>query len=82
MDPVNLAARAEAIRLPSIEIARRSELDKDTVHKVLNGKSDARHSTLTRIGDVVAAEELALRDHLLRLHPLEEASPSDRREAA
>lgn len=72
MDPVDLAARATAIRLPAIEIARRSGLDKDTVHKTLNVKNDARRSTLTGVEAVIVAEELALRDHLLRLHPATE----------
>lgn len=83
MDPVDLATRAATIRLPAIEIARRSGLDKDTVHKTLNVKNDARRSTLTAVEAVITAEELALRDYLLRQHPLSTSPVSElAREAA
>jgi len=83
MDPVDLASRAGRIRLPAIEIARRSGLDKDTVHKTLNAKNDARRSTLQAVEAVIVAEELALRDDLLRQHPVAAAPAAEpAREAA
>lgn len=73
MRPQELAERITRIRLPQHIIATGAALDEMTVSRVLNGRTDARNSTLDRIEQQVCAEEIALRDHLLALHPIEQS---------
>mgnify|MGYP001007969098 CR=1 FL=1 len=68
--PETLAARIRAIRLPKGFLAEKAALDPMTISRVLSGKTDPLQSTLDKIERVVAAEEIALRDLLLNLHPL------------
>ena len=67
-----LGRRKDRIRLSQRDLVRLTGLDKTTVNHALNGKSDPLASTIARLDGAIAAEETALRDYLLALHPLPE----------
>lgn len=73
--------RAERLRLPLLEIARRAGIDQNTVFRVLKTDAAVRRDKLHAVEAVIRAEEIALRDHLLRLHPVDLAA-ANQREAA
>mgnify|MGYP006888286767 CR=1 FL=1 len=52
------------------EISGRAGLHYDAVHKLLRGDVDPRASTVGKFEAALVAEEIALRDHLLALHPV------------
>lgn len=70
MGSVPIAKRVSRLRLPKSEIARAAKLHENTVARVLAAEPKARVATERKVDAVVTAEEVALRDHLLELHPL------------
>ena len=72
MDIAEIRQRVRAIRLPQCTLADLVRIEKNTVSRVLLGKTDPRNSTVSSLIDGVTAEELRLRDYLLALHPLPE----------
>lgn len=66
----DLSARAARIRLPHRRLAALAQVSKDTICSSFSGRHNPLHTTVTRMAEALQAEELALRDHLLRLHPL------------
>lgn len=69
MSRLEALQRLHAIRLPLLEVARQTGLDKSTVGIVLRGQSDARLSTVAAIEAAIRAEELRLLAYLAALHP-------------
>jgi DNA-binding LacI/PurR family transcriptional regulator len=65
-NPASLLERAERIRLPIAEIARRSGLDKHTIGRLRQPTERVTHRTVKKVRDVVEAAERELRDHLAR----------------
>lgn len=63
----DLVARADAIRLPITEWARKANTTPQTVSR-FNGRGSGRTSTLTRLRLALVAEEQRLLAHLQRLH--------------
>lgn len=59
----------QAIRLPLLEVARQTGLDKSTIGLVLRGRADPRLSTLHAIEAALRREELRLLAYLARRHP-------------
>ncbi|PPQ39353.1 Helix-turn-helix domain-containing protein [Rhodoblastus acidophilus] len=53
----NFDARRRAVRMTVKELAKRSGLDEDNVHRVLKGRNDARQSTIEAIEQALAEEE-------------------------
>lgn len=70
MTSVPIAKRVQRVRLPNSEIARVSKFHENTVGRAMTDDAKVHPSTLQAIDAVVTAEELALRDYLLDLHPL------------
>lgn len=68
----DLAARIARIRLPQTKIAAATKLDEDTVSRALRARRGCLNSTAIKIEQVVVAEELRLRDHLIALHGIPE----------
>lgn len=67
--PGNLKARAQAIRLSFEKLAALTGVAATTVTRIAE-KGDGKLSTLQKLDAALTAEELRLRDHLLRLHPV------------
>lgn len=65
-----IAKRVQRLRIAKSEIAKRAELDQNTVFRALSPEPCTLTSTQRKIEGVVVAEELELRDYLLDLHPL------------
>jgi transcriptional regulator with XRE-family HTH domain len=75
MTPATLEQRRAAIRLPKTVIAQAEGLHKQTVYEILTaGVHEPLNSTLNAIERAIRREELRLRDHLLRIHPIEPAA--------
>ena len=70
MKPKEIAERRARLRIPKKLIADRSGLDEGTVKRACDPAGNPLRGTLTKIEQVIVAEELALRDHLLELHPV------------
>lgn len=70
MSPETIRERAFRIRLGQKQIAVASRLSQKSVNMILNGRSGGRHDSVVAIDEALTAEELALRDYLLALHPI------------
>lgn len=68
--PQELRQRIARIRMPKGDLATAATLDPMTISRVLGDRTDPLVSTLTKIEQALVEEEIALRDHLLTLHPL------------
>jgi transcriptional regulator with XRE-family HTH domain len=68
-----ISDRIREIRLSRRAIAAATGLVPETIGRVLNGQTDPLRSTAQAIEQFVITEELRLRDHLLKIHPLEAA---------
>lgn len=64
--------RAERINLSLARLAERSGMPTSTLTRPLRTGGNTTVRTLERANEALVAEELELRDHLLRLHPLTE----------
>lgn len=73
MHPDQLRPRRQMLRLSVADLARRGQVDKHTIHRIEDGTHSPTHATLAKIWRALIEAELALRDHLLALHPLAEA---------
>lgn len=69
----DLASRIERIRLPHSDLAERALVNKHTISRILTGSNVPLVSTIGKLQAALEAEELALRDYLIRLHGLPEA---------
>lgn len=72
MRPTEIAVRRERIRLPKKHLARGAKLDEMTVSRALRPHANPLNNTLAALERTLLAEELALLDHLLRLHGVPE----------
>jgi predicted transcriptional regulator len=70
MKPSEIEQRRQRIRLPKKALAQRAGLDQGTVGRALEAETNPLRGTVEKIEREILAEELALRDHLVALHPL------------
>jgi predicted transcriptional regulator len=68
------ANRIKALRLPLKVLSAACGLPMNTISRVAVGVVDPRQSTVERIDRALIAEELRLRDYLLSIHPIGDAS--------
>jgi transcriptional regulator with XRE-family HTH domain len=72
-----IEARRRRIRFKVEDLAAAAGCNPNTAGPALAGKRDPRHGTAKALADALVAEEIALRDHLLSLHPaVSGATPS------
>lgn len=62
--------RAKRLHLSLFRLSRAAGVNPSTAWAGRRGRRDSRISTTQRLQDELIREELALRDHLLRLHPV------------
>lgn len=77
LDCKEIVRRSRRIRLPVNALAGAAEVHHDTAHRYLRGAQSILPRNRRALERALVAEELALRDHLLALHPL----PGSRRAA-
>lgn len=70
MKPSEIEKRRQRIRLPKKALAQRAGLDQGTVSRALEDETNPLRGTVEKIEREILAEEVALRDHLVELHPL------------
>lgn len=70
MQPETIRERASRIRWKNKAIAEATGLTEMTIGRTLSGATSPNVATFNRIEQAIVAEELALRDYLLTLHPL------------
>jgi predicted transcriptional regulator len=70
IEGISIRERCEAIGLQRRELASEARCAEGTIHNIFTGKA-CRTDTLARIGAALVARELAIRDHLLALHPVQ-----------
>lgn len=70
MSRETIRERAVRIRLGQKQLAAKARLSQKSVNMILNGKSGGHHASVVAIDEALTAEELALRDYLLALHPI------------
>lgn len=70
MGSTTIAKRVQRLRLPKAEVARLASLHENTVARALSPVPRSQVQSLRKIEVALDAEELALRDYLLELHPL------------
>lgn len=70
MSRETIRERAARIRLGQKQLAGLAQLSQKAVNMILTGKSGGHHASVVAIDDALTAEELALRDYLLTLHPI------------
>ncbi len=63
-----IAGRVKAIGMPKNRLARAAGLNPATLHRL---NKDPRSSTVTRLSEVIVAEERRLLAHLVGLYPQE-----------
>lgn len=69
IEAAEIKARCAVIRLQGKQLARAAPCSLTTVYNLFRGDA-GRTDTLKRIAGALEREELALRNHLLALHPL------------
>lgn len=57
MKPATLKQRADALRLPTSELARRAGVDEDNLHRIFKGKTDPRLSSLEKVEQALCEAE-------------------------
>lgn len=72
-----LANRLSRLRLRQDELAARTKLHANTVKRALSDEQRILKSTERRIMAAIEAEELALRDYLMGLHPPADQATGD-----
>jgi hypothetical protein len=65
-----IAKRVERLRMTKSELAGITKFHENTVIRALSDAQPVHKSTAQAIAEAVTAEELALRDYLIDLHPL------------
>lgn len=69
MDRADIRLRLERIRWPVSDWAIVAGVNKHTAHRMLGDHNDTRTSKFNALEAALAAEEIAMRDYLNRLHP-------------
>lgn len=64
--------RASRIRWPNKAISAATGLPENTIGRTLSERTSPNLTTFEKIEAALEQEEIALRDHLLRLHPLDQ----------
>lgn len=72
MQPETIRERAARIRLKNKAIAEATGLTEMTIGRTLSEQTSPNITTFNRIEAAIAAEELRLRDYLVRLHPIKD----------
>lgn len=75
MSPETIAQRAKIIRFSDKALGEAAGLAENTVYRTLSRRTRPLQDTADQLAQALIAEELRLRDHLLKLHPIQ--PPSD-----